>query len=154
MVVKPDRRGPGSHRAVLQALQPCAIGIPGMNRSAALQHRRELKCLPAGTGAEIQDFIAGTSLHEGAEHLTAFILNFEKAGLVRLEPKNVRPRCFNVKGILCKPSGCRLDTFALKLSREILSRNSERIRSQRHGPRKIESVRERVRVVFAEFLDD
>jgi hypothetical protein len=117
MVVKADRCGARSDRAVLQAFQPCAIGIPGVNHSAALQHSSELKGFPASTCAEIQEFIAGTSSHEGAEHLTAFILNFKKASLMGMESKNVGSRRLNVKGILGKQSGCSLDTFGLKLSR-------------------------------------
>ena len=152
--MKSDRRGPRPHRALLQALQPCAIGIPGVNQSSALQHRGELKCFPAGTSAEIQELIAGTSLHQSPKHLTALILNFEKASLMSTESKNVWSRCLNVKGVPGKQSAYSLDTFGLKLSRQILSGNSERIHSQRHGPGQVESVRERVRVVFAEFLDD
>ena len=152
MVVKSDRRGPRSARAMFQALEPSAIGIPCVNHSAALQHRGELKCFPAGTCAEIQELIAGTSFHESAEHLTALILNFEKASLMSTESKNVWSRCLNVKGVPGKQSAYSLDTFGLKLSRQILSGNSERIRSQRHGPGQVESVRERVRIVFAEFL--
>lgn len=102
---------------MFQALEPCAIGIPGVNHPAALQHCGELKCFPAGTCAEIQELTAGTSFHESAEHLTALILNFEKASLMRPESKNVWSRCLNVKGILGKQSGYRLDTFGLKLSR-------------------------------------
>jgi len=116
MVVQSDRRGPRSNRAVLQALQPCAIGIPGVNHSAALQHRSELKCFPARTCAEIQDFIAGTSLHEGAQHLTTFILDFEKARLMGTEPENVGARRLNVQGIFAIQSGGSLDTFGLELS--------------------------------------
>jgi hypothetical protein len=116
MVVKSDRRRPRSDRAVIQSLQPCAIGIPGVNHSAALQHRSKLKCFPASACAEIQDLIAGTCLHEGAEHLTAFILNFEEASLMGTEPENVGSGRLNVKGILGKQSGCSLDTFGLKLS--------------------------------------
>ena len=103
--MKSDRRGTRSHRALTQALEPCAIGIPRVNHSAALQHRGELQCFPAGTGAEIQDFIAGTSLHESAEHLTALILNFEKAGLMSTQSKNVGARRLNVKSILGESSG-------------------------------------------------
>jgi hypothetical protein len=152
--VKADRRGPRSARPMFQALQPCAIGIPGVNHPAPIQHRGELKCFPAGTGAEIQQFSAGTSFHESAKHLTAFILNFEKAGLMRTESKNVGSRCLNVKGTPGKHSRCSLDTFGLKLSRQILSGHSERIRSQRHGPGQVESVCERIRAFFAELLDD
>jgi hypothetical protein len=144
LVVKSDRRGPRPHRALLQALEPCAIRIPGVNHSAALQHRGELQCFPAGTCAEIQESIARPSFHESAEHLTTLVLNLEKASLMGMESENVWSRCLNVKGILGKQSGSSLDTFGSKLSRQILSGNSERIRSQRHGPGQVESVRERV----------
>src|SRR5436190_13336532 len=111
MVVKPDRRGPRSPCAMFQALEPCAVGIPRVDHSAALQHRGELKCFPAGTCAEIQELIAGTFFHESAERLTARILNFEKASLVRAESKNVGSRCLNVQGILGEQSGSSLSTF-------------------------------------------
>ena len=92
-------------QALLQALEPCAIGIPGVNHSAALKHRGELKSFPAGTCAEIQELLAGTSFHESAEHLTALILNFEKAGLMSTESKNIRSTRLNMKSIPGKQSG-------------------------------------------------